>query len=278
MQPAQATSPWPKRILIAGIALAVCGLVSYFFIGGQLVEVSDPREVSEHTAEGETNTITLEKGCWLVHVEGSDSDYDVSFNFVEDNSAGDSVDDDCKTDFQTMEDDVEFSVISKLNIEEESEILVKIECEEEGECDNPLLFTNGDDAAMEQLKILVIPGGLCCVGFILIPLGWILISINRGRENKVGLIQNQIISADPLEESPQMNQDMLTTDQLYKLMRGEVPTVEEKSNNVPSPFANADTRATKKAETKVGGSINKASIHTPENPPKDDSWKNWDEG
>ena len=101
---------------------------------------------------------------------------------------------------------------------------------------------------------------------------------NTVGQQPIRLIQNQIISADPLEESPQMNQDMLTTDQLYKLMRGEVPTVEEKSNNVPSPFANADTRATKKAETKVGGSINKASIHTPENPPNDDSWKNWDEG
>ena len=131
---------------------------------------------------------------------------------------------------------------------------------------------------MNQLEILLIPGGLCVVGFLLIPLGWVLISINRGRENKVGIVQNQIISATPLEETPQMNQDMLTTDQLYKLMRGEVPTVEQQNQNVPSPFVDVDTRIRKMPDTKVGGSINKASFHTPENPPTDESWKNWDEG
>ena len=277
MQPAKATSPWPKWILIVGVALTVCGIASFVLIGNHLAEISDPREISEHTAEEEVNTITLEKGCWVVHVEGSDSDYDIAFNYVEDNSAADSVDEDCKTDFQTIDDDEEFSKITNLNIEEETEILVTIECDEEDECENPLLFTNGGDAAMKQLEVLLIPGGLCGVGFILIPLGWILISINRGRENKVGLVQNQIISTTPLEESPEMNQDMLTTDQLYKLMRGEVPTIEEQTNNVPSPFADVDTRIRKNTETKVGGSINKASNYTAENPPKDESWKNWDE-
>ena len=46
---------------------------------------------------------------------------------------------------------------------------------------------------------------------------------------------------------------------------------------VPGPFADADTRIRTPTTTKVSGSINKASTHTPENPPKDDSWKNWDE-
>ena len=278
MQPAQATSPWPKRILIAGAVLSVCGIVSFVLISGPLAEVSDPREISEHTVENEIDTITLEEGCWVVHVEGSDSDYDVSFNYVEDGAEADSVDDDCKTDFQTIDNEVEFSTITTLNIEDESEILITTECEEEDGCENPLLFTNGNEAAMNQLEILLIPGGLCGVGFLLIPLGWVLISINRGRENKVGIVQNQIISATPLEETPQMNQDMLTTDQLYKLMRGEVPTVEQQNQNVPSPFVDVDTRIRKMPDTKVGGSINKASIHTPENPPTDESWKNWDEG
>ena len=278
MQPAEPSSPWPKRVLILGIVLAVCGFLSFALMGDSFAELADPRETSEHSAViGEVNSMMLEEGCWVVSVEGSDSDYDVAFNYVEDNAAGDTVDDDCRTDYQTMGTDVEFSTITKLNIEEDSEILVTIECDEDGECENPLLFTNGDNAAMEQVKVMLIPGGLCFTGFILVPLGWILISINRGKEAAVQFVQNPNASITPLENDPRMNQEMLTTDQLYKLVRGEMPTEDERKSDVPSPFANADTRVRSSPQTKVGGSINRASIHTPENPPTDESWKNWDE-
>ena len=198
----------------------------------------------------------------------------VDFNYIDDDGAGDAVDDDCRTDFQPSSD---FDTVTKLNIEEDSEILVSIECDSEGECQNLLLFTNGDDASTGLLRAIVIPGGLCLTGFILIPLGWILISINRGKEAAVQLVQNPNASMMPLENDPRMNQEMLTTDQLYKLVRGEMPVEEDRSREVPGPFANADTRIRTSPQKKVGGSINKASSYTAENPPTDESWKNWDE-
>ena len=86
-----------------------------------------------------------------------------------------------------------------------------------------------------------------------------------------------VTAMDPLERELNSNQEILTTDQLYKLVRGEVPEMEPRQENVPSPFSDADTRVRSQTPKKTGGSINKASSYTHENPPTDESWKNWDE-
>ena len=83
----------------------------------------------------------------------------------------------------------------------------------------------------------------CCSGAILFPLGWLLVSINRGRDTKVQLTQEQMIGAmNPIENELNSNPEILTTDQLYKLVRGEVPEMEQQQSDVPSPFSDADTR------------------------------------
>ena len=112
----------------------------------------------------------------------------------------------------------------------------------------------------------------------MLPLGWILVSINKGKDSKVMLTQQQIVEAmNPYEQDVNPNQEILTTDQLYKLVRGEVPEMEQQQTNVPSPFSDADTRVKPPTKAKTGGSINRASSYTHENPPTDESWKNWDE-
>ena len=282
MQSAPVTSPWPKRILISGIVLAVIGIMFGVLGGSQFTDYYDPRVTSEETAEyGEpVNKFVLESGCWVVNVEGDDSDYIVSYHYIVDDAEGGAVADDCRTDFQPQVSDTEFSTIDTLDIEEESEILVTIECEPDGDCDEPLLFTNGDVVIVEMFSdpLLLITGAMCCIGLLFIPLGWMLIMINRGRETRVDFISGQGFSSDqPLDPDINPKKEILTTDELYKLVRGELPTIEENNKNVPSPFANADTRIRKSESAAIGGSINRASIHTPENPPTDDSWKNWDE-
>ena len=112
----------------------------------------------------------------------------------------------------------------------------------------------------------------------MLPLGWILVSINKSKDSKVMLTQQQIVEAmNPYEQQMDPNQEILTTDQLYKLVRGEVPEMEQQQTNVPSPFSDADTRVKTPTKTRTGGSINRASSYTHENPPTDESWKNWDE-
>ena len=162
-----------------------------------------------------------------------------------------------------------------------SKLLVGIiDCEDEDGCQNPLYFTNSEDVLFEMAGDfgLWTVFGSCCIGALLFPLGWLLVSINKSKDAKVQITQQQMVTAmDPLERELNSNQEILTTDQLYKLVRGEVPEMEEKQTNVPSPFSDADTRVRTQTPKKTGGSINRASSYTHENPPTDESWKNWDE-
>ena len=151
MQPAQEHSPWPKRIMIAGAVAGIIGVFAFTFIAGDIVDYMDPREVSEHSVEygsGTNSVLTLEPGCWIVNVEGNDADYAVKFQYVENGAATDTVSDDCRSDFQATGGDVDFSEVSKLDIEETSEVLVTIECEAADGCDKPLLFTNSEEASV----------------------------------------------------------------------------------------------------------------------------------
>jgi len=288
MQPAEEHSPWPKRIMIAGLILGFLGVIAFSFFAGDMMDYYDPREVSEHSAEyGQVNQMNLTSGCWVVNVEGDDSEYEVTFQYVdwEKGSISGDVDDDCRTDWQTMSSDAEFSTITKLHIEEDSVVLVTIECKpgddnEYDGCDNPLLFTNSNDVLFDMFGDvgLWIVATTCCTGAILLPLGWLLVTINKSKENKVHITQQQMVGAmTPYEQDLNSKQEILTTDQLYKLVRGEIPETGQEQTNVPSPFSDADTRINKPTKAKIGGSINKPSTYTHENPPSDESWKNWDE-
>ena len=107
----------------------------------------DPREMSEHTidADSETNTLlNLSSGCWVVNVEGDGDDYDVSFQYVENGAAAGEVSEDCSSDFQASSDDTDFSKLTTLDIEESSQVLVIVECEEQDGCDSPIYLTNSE--------------------------------------------------------------------------------------------------------------------------------------
>ena len=270
--------------MITGIVLGFIGVVGFSFIFESFTDYYDPREVAEHTAEYDSGTNTvldLSAGCWVVNVEGSDDDYDVSFKYLEDGAATETVSDDCRSDFQASGTDVDFSEITTLDVDKDSEVLVIIECDNDDECENPLYFTNSGDVLVQMASDvgLWVVFASCCTGAILLPLGWLLVSINQGKDTKVQLTQQHMVEAlDPydVDKGFDSNQEILTTDQLYKIVRGELPDSEQQTN-VPSPFSDVDTRVRATPKTKTGGSINKASSYTHENPPTDESWKNWDE-
>ena len=283
MQPAAEHSPWPRRIMIAGLVLGFVGVIGFSLIFDDFREYYDPREMSEYTVDSDTGTNTvlnLSSGCWVVNVEGDDSDYDVTFQYVENGAAAGDVSEDCRSDFQASSGDADFSKLTTLDVEKTSQVLVIIDCEEEDGCQNPLYFTNSEDVLFEMAGDFGLWAvlGTCCIGGLLFPLGWLLVSINKSKDAKVQLTQQQMVTAmDPLERELNSNQEILTTDQLYKLVRGEVPEMDQRQANVPGPFSDADTRVRTQTPKKTGGSINKASAYTHENPPTDESWKSWDE-
>ena len=146
MQPAPAASAWPKRILITGIALTLIGLTTLTMTLGSIGDYYDPRETSEHSVEfGETTgPIELSSGCWVVNVEDSAKDYTITYQIIENGEVAGDVDEGCRTDFQAQTADVDFVTVTELDIDEKSQVLVKITCESDDGCENPVLFTNGD--------------------------------------------------------------------------------------------------------------------------------------
>ena len=93
MQPAVDHSPWPRRIMIAGLALGFIGVIGFSLIFDDFRDYYDPREMSEFSVDYDSGTNTvlnLSSGCWVVNVEGSEADYDVSFQYVENGAAAES--------------------------------------------------------------------------------------------------------------------------------------------------------------------------------------------
>jgi hypothetical protein len=113
---------------------------------------------------------------------------------------------------------------------------------------------------------MVIMIAICCFGSFLIPLGLVLMLINRSKAQPI-LLENQS-SLTEIDAG-----EMKSTDEIFALIHG---VINEAENEVPPPFSGLTVpeEASQKAQS---GSGNVASNLTPDNPPVDDSWKKWDE-
>jgi uncharacterized membrane protein len=285
MQAVPEVSPWPKRLLIIGVGLAVIGLTLLVFQNGEMSNLSDPRMSADHSITlGETGGIVLEPGCWVVEVEGVTEDVIIELKRVEGASATEVIEEKCKPNYEALAGDgSSFTNVGKWSIDEEIEVQVS---PAEGciDCDGITVYLTNDANWVNSFlssPTLMVMIGTCGLGFLLIPLGGMLMMINRRQTAKIHLVTNQhILEAMTTESEEQPIQtagpEILTTDQIYRLMKGEDPTtlVEREP---PSPFSNADTRVKPTPPSSTGGSSNVASGFTPEKPPKDDSWKKWDE-
>ena len=284
MQAAPDVSPWPKRLLIAGITMSVLGLILFLSNSDSFFEHQDPRESAQHKVEygGDLN-VNLSEGCWVVHVIESDEDYDIVLSETDGETLGEEISKSCKADYTAQSSDgTEFTKIGAYKIEGDTQIEVSITCDTDSDCSDIVVFLNDDyKTTMETFADLpiLISFAMCCLGFLLIPFGWMLIVINRGKATQVQIAQQQMIQTiEPNdEEIPYANgQQMLTTDQIYQMMRGNLPD-ESRQENIPPPFVDVKKIVPVVQKKEVGGSANKASSHTSGKAPADDSWRKWDE-
>jgi len=285
MQAMPEVSPWPKRLLIIGVGLAVIGLTLLVFQNDEMSNLSDPRVSADHSIIlGETGSVALEPGCWVVEVEGVTEDVIIELKRVEGASATEVIEERCKPNYEALAvDGSSFTNVGKWSIDEEIEVQVS---PAEGciDCDGITVYLTNDGNWVNSFlssPTLMVMFGTCGLGFLLIPLGGMLIIINRRQTAKTHLITNQHIREAMIPEGEDLpvqtaGPEILTTDQIYRLMKGEDPTtlVEREP---PSPFSNIDTRVKEISSSSTGGSGNVASGFTPDNLPVDDSWKKWDE-
>jgi uncharacterized membrane protein len=285
MQAMPEVSPWPKRLLIIGVGLTVIGLTLLVFQNDEMSKLSDPRESADHSVIiGETGAVTLEPGCWVIEVEGAAEDVVIELKRVDGASTTEVIEERCKPNYEALAaDGSSFTNVGKWSIDEEIEVQVS-PAEECLDCIGITVYLTNDAnwvSSFMSNPTLMVMFGTCGLGFLLIPLGGMLIIINRRQTAKTHLVTNQhILEAMTPDGEDQPVQtaspDILTTDQVYRLMKGEDPTtlVEREP---PSPFSNVDTRTKPIPSSSTGGSGNVASEFTLDNLPVDHSWKKWDE-
>ena len=178
----------------------------------------------------------------------------------------------CATDWQPMDSSgQEYYFVEEWDVTEKGEYVLSMECSSDIDCDNSTIWLV--DVTKAQWTVfgetgLIAAGGLCCFGLILLPVAMILYFSNKGKSNVMMVNANgQIIPLTDLtpqtiqrmENKPEEvidnpfadtgisdseefidgkegveNGTLLTTEQVFALMRGDV---EEAQNRVSDPFA-----------------------------------------
>ncbi|MGB1818423.1 MAG: hypothetical protein ACPHK2_02275, partial [Candidatus Poseidoniaceae archaeon] len=177
-------------------------------------------------------------------------------------------------------DDTEFVIIKKVKIAKLANVSIDVSCDTP--CDDLVLYFNSDAQFYEDLiqPSFIFMISFCCLGIIMMPLGGVLMLMNRAKQQPVNLIQPQ----DDLVHDPST---MNTTDELYKLIRQTVEEAESKEKqNIPPPFAGQGQTDASNVQNivqnityNIQDSAISGDINATVNPNDEgDAWKKWDGG
>ena len=336
-------NPWSLRVAIFGLICIFVGSVVLFSQGSSIDNVFSPKNVSEINVIGDNSEIgELDPGCHAA-VGISSSDYgNLSLTKMLGSSpASESLEStSCATDWQPMDTSgEEFDFIDGWEVSEEGEYVLTMDCSEQGGCENVTIWLVDVDEAQWNLfgEIgLIAGGGLCCFGFIALPIALILYLSNRNKSKVMMINYDGMImplseltpeTVSKIEQSKNSqaienpfadtglsksedfvdgresveNGTLLTTDQVFALMKGDV---DEAQKRVSDPFADFNQQKTDEAplaktsnskdiafwdsgddsqfasnESKqiVKHVENKKSTKADESQSKAGAWKDWDE-
>ena len=292
-------SPWASRLAILGALFLVIGTILVSTQKETIDSVYDPRILSIAEIEGE-NSVTFdvqEEGCYMAIVLEGKGDMTVSLTPIDGSAAAteDLSPKSCFSDWAPMPSDgVAFEIHEEWNVEENGEILAQSTCNEGCESQTVWIVPISDWQEFKLLESsgLVFGFGICCLGFLFLPLAGILAYSARshaihGSIRVIGRDEELLQSFETQEEmlaalhdvnSPlymgAKNEDegeitenddgfvdgskdviqgtLMTTEQVYAFMRGDAP---EKVPQVDDPFADSPTPTTKAVERPVANIV-----------------------
>lgn len=287
-------SPWASRLAILGALFLVIGAILMSAQKETIDSVYDPRQISITEIVGE-DSVTFEveqKGCYMAIVMKGESDMDVTFTPI-DGSAAASEDlspKSCFSDWIPMASDGEaFEIHEQWIAGESGEMLAQSTCNEGCEGQTVwLVHIDNWGSKLFQSAGLMFGFGICCLGFLFLPVAGILaysarsnaihgtIRVVGGDEEIVQSFENheEMLAALHDVNSPiymgskkedvgeiSGNDDgfvdgskdvlqgtLMTTEQVYAFMRGDAP---KEVHKVSDPFADSPTPVTKKVERPV---------------------------
>ena len=331
-------NPWPMRVAILGLVCLMVGAVAIFSNMDQIDEASSPKKINETSITGGgAETIELRQSCYSAVVVSDDITNVSLLKMSGSDIAGDAIESSsCKTDWTPMDSDgSKFTIIKEWDVTEKGEYVLEVVCE--SSCDNSTLWlvdATGAQWKMLEQPALVFGGAACCIGLVILPLAFILYLTNKNSggpkvmmvgangqvmpitdltPENIAKLQDQQIEkvGNPFADTgitdseefvdgreDVQNGRLLTTDQVFALMKGDV---DEAQSRVADPFADYNNLRQPESDTKVtntkeiaswdeGGSVTtnqsnqikktrtEVNHETPKQPAsKPNAWKEWDE-
>ena len=336
-------NPWSLRVAIFGLVCIFVGSVVLFGQGSSIDNVFNPRNVSDISVTGDNSEIgELDSGCHVaIGILGSDYG-NISLTKMQGSSpASESLEStSCATDWQPMDTSGdEFDFINGWEVSEQGEYVLTMDCSEQEGCEKVTIWLVDVDEAQWSIfgeLGLIAAGGLCCFGFIALPIALVLYLSNRNKSkvmminydgmvmplseltpetvNKIEQSNNSQSVENPFADSGLAKTDdfidgresvengtLLTTDQVFALMKGDV---NEAQKRVSDPFADFNLQKTDTTSpTKSSNSIdiafwdsgddekfssedskqvvkenkNKSPSKASESQSKTGAWKDWDD-
>ena len=287
-------SPWASRLAILGALFLVIGAILVSSQSDTIDSVYDPRQISIAQIEGE-GSVTFdvqENGCYMAIVMKGDSDMEVTLTPIDGSAAASEYlsPKSCFSDWIPMASDGEaFEIHEQWIAGESGEMLAQSTCNEGCEGQTVwLVHIDNWGSKLLQSTGLVFGFGICCLGFLFLPVAGILaysarsnaihgtIRVVGGDEEIVQSFENheEMLAALHDVNSPiymgskkedvgeiSGNDDgfvdgskdvlqgtLMTTEQVYAFMRGDAP---KEVHKVSDPFADSPTPVTKEVERPV---------------------------
>ena len=289
-------SPWARGLAIAGALFLLLGAIIVSAQDENINSVFDPREISIAQIEGEDSvTFDVQKdGCYMAIVLAGQTSVDVTLTPIIGSAAANEelAPQSCFSDWSPMAmDGVTFEIREQWVATENGEMLASSSCSGD-ECQDQTVWLAHIEK-WQELKVLESSGfvfglGICCLGFLFLPVagilaysarskavhgalrvvgndGEILQSFNNQEELMAAMEdQNSPLhrnaSKENLEEDSEQGDGfvdgtrdvtqgtLMTTEQVYAFMRGDAP---ETVRQVDDPFADSPTPVKQTIERRV---------------------------
>ena len=269
-------NPWSARVAIFGLICIFIGSVMLFGQSDAIDNAFSPRNVSDISLTGDDSEIgELDSSCYIAVGVNQEEYGNISLTKMLGSSPSTEPLEasSCPTDWQPMDTGgQEYYFIEEWEVTEEGEYVLKMECLEQNGCQNATIWLVNVDEAQWNIfgeLGLIAAGGMCCFGFIALPIALILYLSNKNKSkvmmiNYDGMIMplseltpdtvNKIENTNNLQsvENPFAdtgitksedfvdgresveNGTLLTTEQVFALMKGDV---DEAQKRVSDPFA-----------------------------------------
>lgn len=272
MSEPEQVNPWPKRILWIGLAAMLGGMIGLFTQFGAISEVFDPRIAAHETIVGDSEkTVEIDSGCWIIFHESTVEGISVSVHLVEGgggmsqepiNSTS------CPDDLPAMSTDgTEFTRAGEWDFKEDSTVVILVDCAEDcAESEVYLMNYQQMESEFFSLYGLWAACGVCLLGIILVPLGGMIMMMNKGTGQNVVVMNTASSNLDP--NDPKLaGSGVISTDEVFRRIKGaEKPELIE-VENIPDPFVSGHSIAPKQ----------KQIVEIEQVDADDTSWKEWDE-